>query len=224
MKIRTVILTTVMMIVAVIGQARAASSESAFDRIQRTKTVRCGYVSYQPGLVKDAATGQFSGIIYDIMESVAKKLDLKVEWTEETTWGLHLEGLKTGRYDVLCAASFALPSDTVWSETVGPLYYSAIGVWVRPGDERFLKDYAAINKPDVTVSAVDGTIPAIIAAEDFPSAHIVSLPQFSDYSLNMQNVAQGKADVTFVETWQGNAFLHNKPVAKVMVIHTGSRL
>lgn len=191
--------------------ATPAYAETAYERVMKTQTIRCGYANYAPGSLKDTATGEINGIAADVIESAAKQLGFKVEWVEETTWGLHLEGLKTKKYDALCSSSFALPSDTLWSETVGPLYYSTIGIWVRPDDKRFVNNYEAINKPEIVVSAIDGTIPAIIAAEDFPNAKIVSQPQFTDYSLNMMNVAQGKADVTFVETWQGNAFAAENP-------------
>lgn len=180
--------------------------ESAYDRIISSKKIRCGYVNYGPGSIKNPTTGEIEGIAVDVIKSAANQLGFVIEWVEETTWGLHLEGLKTGRYDVLCSSSFALPSDALWSETVGPLYYSTIGVWVRGDDRRFINNYEAMNRNSIKIAAIDGTIPFILAKKQFPEATIVSQPQFTDYSLNMLNVLNGKADVTFVEAWQGNAF------------------
>ena len=64
-------------------------------------TIRVGYIVYPPLLEKNPTTGKFSGISYDIVEAVAKKLNLKTEWTEEVGWGTALEGLNTNRYDIL---------------------------------------------------------------------------------------------------------------------------
>lgn len=189
----------------------AMITEAAFDRIMKKRELRCGYIAYAPSLIRDPQTGALSGIVHDVVEMAATRLGLKVVWAEETAWGQHLEGLSTGRYDMLCTASFALPSDAARAETIGPLYYSAIGVWVRANDSRFANNLAAINAPGTTISAIDGTIPAIIAQEQFPKAKLSSHPQLTEYSVNMLDVAQGKADVTFVENYYGLDYLAHNP-------------
>jgi ABC-type amino acid transport substrate-binding protein len=60
--------------------------ESAFDRILRTQTIRCGYVVYPPSIIKDPNTGRLSGIFYDITEKMGERLNLKIEWTEEVVF------------------------------------------------------------------------------------------------------------------------------------------
>lgn len=188
-----------------------SAPEPAFARISTSRVLRCGYVVYAPGLLRDPNSGALSGIVHDLVETAAARLDLKVEWTEETSWGHHLEGLTSGRYDMLCASSFALPSDAARTEAIGPLYFSTIGVWARPDDHRFDGNLAALNAPAVRISAIDGTIPDVIAREQFPRAKIVAHPQLTDYSFNMSDVADGKADVTFVENYQGLAYLAQNP-------------
>lgn len=186
--------------------------ETAYDRVMRTKTLRCGYVVLPPTIIKDPKTGTYSGIMYDIVEEIASRLQIKVEWTEEATWATYMEGLYDGRYDVLCAAAWASNlGEWARAETVGPLYYSAINVWVRSDDHRFDNNIDAINDPNVTIASIDGTIPGRIAATDFPKAKILSLPQAGEHSLNLLNVVHRKADLTMVETYTGNEFLANNP-------------
>ncbi len=185
--------------------------QPAFRHVVESKTLRCGYILYAPGIIRDPNTGALSGIVHDVVETAAGRLGLTVAWTEETAWGRHLEGLKAGRYDMLCVASFALPSDAANAETIGPLYFSGIGVWVRPNENRFADSLSAANAPSVTISAIDGTIPAILAQEKFPQAKLSSHPQMTDYSFNMIDVAQGKADVTFVENYYGLDYLAHNP-------------
>ncbi|MDD5586173.1 MAG: transporter substrate-binding domain-containing protein [Alphaproteobacteria bacterium] len=191
--------------------ATKAADQPAFSRVMEKKTLRCGYVVYAPGTIRDPKTGALSGIVHDIVEAAAAKLQLKVEWAEETAWGNHLEGLGAGRYDMLCAASFTLPSDAARAEAIGPLYYSGLGVLVRADDNRFANNLDVINAPGVTISAIDGTIPAIIAAEQFPKAKLSSHPQMTDYTFNAIDVAERKADVTFVENYYGMDYLAHNP-------------
>ena len=49
--------------------------------------LRCGYVAYSPGCLKDPNTGELSGIGIDSIKMVAKNLGLQVEWAEEVGWG-----------------------------------------------------------------------------------------------------------------------------------------
>ena len=189
-----------------------AEHESVFDRVMRTKTLRCGYVVYEPTIIKDPNTGKMSGIMHDVIEVIAQRLELKVDWVEEATWANYMEGLYTHRYDILCAAAWANNlGEWPKSETVGPLFYSGITVWARPNDTRFDQTLDAIDDPAITIASIDGTIPGRIAATDFPKAKILSLPQSGDHSLNMLNVANGKADVTMVENYTGNAYLSQNP-------------
>src|SRR5262249_13075574 len=80
----------------------AARPPTAFERVTASGTLRCAYIVIPPRFVKDPQTGGFSGIAYDIVEEMAKSLNLKVDWAEEVNFGTLAEGLKTGRYDAVC--------------------------------------------------------------------------------------------------------------------------
>jgi Bacterial extracellular solute-binding proteins, family 3 len=69
-----------------------AEAKSVYSRVIESGKIRCGYIPYEPGLIKDPNTGKFSGIMHDTMEEIAKSLNLKVEWTEEVGWGTMIEG------------------------------------------------------------------------------------------------------------------------------------
>ncbi len=145
-------------------------STSVFDRIMETKTLRCGYIVYPPSLIKDVNTGAFSGISYDIITRLAKDLGLNVEWKEEVGPASMIEGLNTGRYDLMCTS--------VWTDSLRgtvalfttPVYYTAMNVYARTGDNRFNGNLAAINSPSITIATLDGGLAARIASEDYPLA------------------------------------------------------
>jgi ABC-type amino acid transport substrate-binding protein len=86
-----------------------------------------------------------------------------------------------------------------------------VTVWVRPDDHRFDNDLSKINNPAIKISATDGSIVSIIAREDFPLASILSAPSTTDYSFNPMNVANNKADATFLENEVGYEYLQANP-------------
>jgi ABC-type amino acid transport substrate-binding protein len=148
-----------------------AAGETAFDRIQRTGTLRCGYVVYAPSIIKDANTGALSGIFYDLTEKMGEKLNLEVEWTEEVNFSTMAEGLKRGRYDLLCLNGWDSAHLASHVVNARPLFYSVINAFVREGDMRFDGRPAALNDPAVKFSAIDGNGTTVIARQTFRERH-----------------------------------------------------
>lgn len=79
-----------------------SAATSTYDRVISTGTIRCGYIPYPPGSFKDPNTGKLTGVFVETMEEAARRLDLKVQWTEEVGWATMIEGLQTNRYDMVC--------------------------------------------------------------------------------------------------------------------------
>lgn len=189
----------------------ADAPESAFDRVMATRTINCGYILYEPVVMKDPNTGAMSGVIVDVMNEIARRIGAKVEWTVESSYATYSEDIKKPNVDLLCSTFWGGVEVGQFGTTAVPLWYSGLGIFVRADDTRFDKDFKLLDDPTVTVFSVDGTIPAEIARAEFPQAKILSAPAMSDYALNLQSVADGKADVTFVEVSQAKAFLRNNP-------------
>lgn len=177
--------------------AFAAEKESAYDRVMRTRVIKCGYMVLPPHLVKDPNTGKMSGIIYDTMEDVGKLLGFKIDWSEEVTFPTMVTALQTGRVDALCFGFWRNPFEGKYVSHTVPLYYMPVGAFVRADDHRFDSNIAALDSPDVKIASTDGMISGIIAQQDFPKARVVSSPAFLPGQVLME-VATGKADVTFL--------------------------
>ncbi len=187
------------------------AKESAYDRVMRTHTLRCGYVVYESALMKDPNTGVFSGIIYDITELLGKRAGLKIEWAEEVSFGSMIEGLKTGRYDALCINGWNSGGYSAFLSQTIPLYYSALDAYTWKGNNRFDHNLGAINDPSVKISAIDGTATKVIADQNFPNATQLTMPQTTDYITALVNVAEKKADVTFIERHAASMFMGKNP-------------
>jgi ABC-type amino acid transport substrate-binding protein len=189
----------------------AAAKETAYQRVLRTKTLRCGYVVYPPLLKKDANTGEMSGIGHDIVERIATLTQLKIEWTMETNWANYTLDLQGGKFDALCTLDFFPPVLVGRVATTQPLFLTTMGVYKRAGDPRFPIGFRAFNEPKIKISALDGSISMLLRNADYPKADLLTMPATSDYSIILENVASGKADLTFVERAVANNYIKANP-------------
>jgi polar amino acid transport system substrate-binding protein len=186
-------------------------TESVYDRVMRTRKIRCGYLNYLNWLNKDANTGKFSGIFYELMQEFGRLTELEVEITEEVGWGNMFEGLNNARFETICMGVWeSMPRVRAADFTQG-LFYNGVVAVARAGDARFDRSLQAINDSSVNIATIDGEMAAQIAHTDFAKAKLTSMPQITPMSDLLLSVAQGKADVTFVEPVAVEGFLANNP-------------
>lgn len=169
-------------------------NESTFARVLRTGEIRCAYAVYEPPLIKDPNTGQLSGIFYDVMEEVGRRLNLKIKWVEEVGYGTIAQGFVTDRYDAFCNAVWPTPERSRGADFTIPLYYSPVDIMVRADDHRFDGDIMKLNDPAYTFAVKDGDVSASFAAQIFPKAKTVSIPDMADTSQLLEDVKHNKAD------------------------------
>ncbi|MCB1538663.1 MAG: transporter substrate-binding domain-containing protein [Rhodospirillales bacterium] len=190
----------------------ADQKESAYDRVMRTGTIRCGYIVGSPYIMRDPNTGALSGIWHDYSEVLGKALSLKIDWAQEVGYGDYAEALDSGRIDAMCVGLWINPSRARVSDFVVPITYQTIYAWTRAGDTRFDKNMDAVNDPAIRVSCIDGEMSAIIAQEDFPKAALACLPQSVGFSDLFMQVTQKKADIVFASAVAVGEFnRNNKP-------------
>jgi ABC-type amino acid transport substrate-binding protein len=180
-------------------------------RILRDNVIRAAWISYPPYFYRDLLTGEFKGFAYEAGKEMAKNLGLKIEWVEEVFFGTAFEGLKTGRYDVVACTLWPTGLRLREADFCTPMFYSPIGAYVRPNRMHDFQNFDNINAPSVTIATIDGEMAATIAADRFPRAKTLSMPQSTDISLSMVNVTTGKADVAFIERTIAREFLAKNP-------------
>lgn len=185
--------------------------ETAYERVLRTGEIRCGYGVFPPYLSKDAKTGAFGGIWYDLTEEVGKQLGLKIVWAEEVGTGDTGAALNYNRIDMYCAGLWPASSRVRAMNFLHPASFDPMLVYVRVDDHRFDNDLSRVNSPDVAISAMDGEGASLIAVEDFPKAKIVSVPQLSSYADMFNNVAMRKADIVVAAPPGAADYIKNNP-------------
>lgn len=185
----------------------ADSADSNYERVLRTGELRCGYINYPPHLIVDPVTGEISGISHDIIEEMARLLDLKVRWSEELGWGNTVEAMRANRVDAICTSFWQNPVEGKYVGFTIPLFYSAVGAYVRSDENRIKADLSNLDDPAFRISGSDGAVASTVAQQDFPKATLLSLPNMTDETQMLLEVAAGKADIAFIETYLGEAFI-----------------
>lgn len=194
-----------------VTQGKAGVQADVLDRVMKTKTLRCGYITYPPYVTKDANTGEFSGLMVDIMQRVAAKMDVKLEWTAETTWAAIYQDLNTGRFDAVCSSVWQSVPRAMQGEFSMPIFYNPVQAWTRGDDTRFDGNLLLVNDASITIPTLDGEIVQKIAHEYFPKAKTISLPQNAPYSDVITNIVTKKADIVFLEPQIAKDYLAANP-------------
>jgi ABC-type amino acid transport substrate-binding protein len=138
-------------------------------------------------------------------------MGLKVDWNAEVGWGELIEALNTNRCDVVGSGIWSNSARGKSSEFTQPVFYSAINAYVRASDYRFDSDIKIVNNGAYKIATIDGETAQLIAQRQFPNAQTVQLPQLTDVSQMLLNVANGKADMAFIEPTVANAYMKSNP-------------
>ncbi|MDD3182929.1 MAG: transporter substrate-binding domain-containing protein [Alphaproteobacteria bacterium] len=190
---------------------QAPVKESTYDRIMRTKTIRCAYLVWPPYMTRDATTGKLGGVYYDVLERMAKDWSMKVDWAEEVGTANRFEGFATGRYDMLCSPVGATPERTAVSDFSIPMGYQPFYLYARADDMRFDNAYNKVNDQSITLLTLDGYMAAAIIKSEFPNAKLLSLPNLSSDADVLMSIQMGKADASVCDPSLSGAFLKNNP-------------
>jgi ABC-type amino acid transport substrate-binding protein len=194
------------------------TKETAFDRITKTNTLRCGYAVDAPWTVVDPNTGKISGFNYDITNAIAGKIGLKVDWVEETGWGTAEQGLITGRYDMLCGNVCVDPRRARSATYSTPFVHIPHVAVVRIDDTRF--DNASdplklINNKSIKAGVKNGHVFEFTANERFPQAEKVYANDISDDSEFFEMLKTHKIDVAFGDQSMVDLYNEKNPGGKV---------
>jgi len=175
--------------------------ETAYERVMRTGTLRCGWASWDPLIIIDSNTGELSGIMYDYVEALGKKLNIKVDWSREIGYPSFPVELDRSTIDAYCGGPWPNSNRTKIMDFTQSIYYVPFFAIVRADDTRFDKDISVLNSHKYTIAGTDGETSLVIAAQDFPDAQILAVTQLNEFSTNLVNVATGKADVTLTDLY-----------------------
>ena len=186
--------------------------ESAYDRVMRTGTIRCGYWDWEPLFHVDVATHEMTGIFRQVTDEIARVSGLKVEWSSEVQFAQLVTDLNSGKIDAVCAGVWPSATRAKYIRFSDAVFFIPMNAYKRANDTRFDRRPDDINQPSVSTVAIDGEMSVEIHNSDFPRAKLLSMPQLAGTAAEMlMNVATGKGDVAFTDAIQGAQFMESNP-------------
>lgn len=205
MQTRTVFVAAIVAVACVFGlqycgvvKTTGTVAENVYQKVREAGVIRCGYLDEAPFTMTDPKTGKRTGIAVDVIESIAARNGLRVEWAEPIVIGTFLQDLANKRYDAVCGSVFAIARGKGEIDYTIPYAYAAMGAYVRQGDQRFDGQPQRLNDPAVKFAVIDGEGATQAKRQIFPLAGEYALPQNSDISPILLAVAGHKADVGLV--------------------------
>ena len=84
------------------GAAMAQDGQGYWQKVQASGTLKCGAAVAPPYVMRDPATGEYSGFFADLCREFAEVLEVKPEFVD-TTWDNIVAGLQAGKWDLSLA-------------------------------------------------------------------------------------------------------------------------
>lgn len=193
-----------------------SAKETTYERVMRTGTIRCGWLTRPPYLMVNMNTGQKSGIVFDIMTELAKQLSLKIDWVEEVGTAEFVPALNSQRYDAICVGGWMNAQRARQIDITMPLAFDTGLVWARTGDNRFDQlTKADLNAPEKIFATLDGATPTYMTHLNFPKATYHSLPESAPLIQVATEVSMKKADLVVMAEVNANLYNQANPQQQI---------
>lgn len=180
-------------------------SESTFDRIMRTKTLRIAALAGElPYFSKDITTGSWSGACIGMANDIAKIFDAKLSYLE-STYGNSVLDLQANKVDL----AFALNPTPQRALAIGfthPMIIHPFGCLAKKGLDP--KTWDDINKPDLKIAFDLGSLHETVAKRFAPKAQHVGFATRDQAILALQ---VGRVDVDILAAILGLSAVGKNP-------------
>ncbi|AUX78463.1 substrate-binding periplasmic protein [Sinorhizobium fredii] len=178
MKILNVIASAAIGGLMVFGVGSAHAQEPGFwQKIQSRGSLRCGAAVAPPHVMRDPASGQFSGVFIDLCKEIADVVGVKAE-VIDTSWDNIVAGLQADRWDLSLALNrtskraLAIAfTDSAWDYQVSIVHNKA-----NPKIDASWKSLADFDKAGVTIAIMSGTAQEQILSTQIKNATLLRLP------------------------------------------------
>lgn len=164
--------------------AEAQSTEGYWQGVQKAGVLRCGAAVAPPYVMRDPATGEYSGFFADLCRQFADVLKVKPQFVD-TTWDNIVAGLQAGKWDLSLALNRTPPRAMAINFSIAAMQYQISLAYNKenpkvPADPRSIAD---IDKPDVTLAVMSGTAQDKAISAAVKQAQILRLPTVDETRL-----------------------------------------
>jgi ABC-type amino acid transport substrate-binding protein len=182
--------------------------KSVLSKVKKGGALEIGYAQLPLWFFKDAKTGELRGIYKELVDSLAKDLEMTINW-HEVTFANATISLRSGEYDLFgSSASYTVPRATVCNY-VGPLWSKGSLAVIRKADAAKLQTMADLNNPDVTIAVNGGSSDEQRMPLLFPKAKFMAVA--GQYSMAAEPVRGGRATACIVGDTEAYALAKRNP-------------
>jgi cyclohexadienyl dehydratase len=198
--------------VALAGLAEAA--ESRLKRILDSGVLRVGTTGdWNPMTMRDPASNSYKGYDIDMLSELAADLGVKVEFVA-ADWKTLVQGIQADKYDITGSASLSPARAKVAGFSDPYFELATVPLTLKKNAGRF-KDWADLDKPEVTVAATLGTVQEQQVKQFFPNAKhkIVEAP-----ARDFQEVLAGRADAHITSNVEAATLVERYPEMMIVPV------
>lgn len=164
--------------------AQAQSGGSYWQSVQQAGALRCGAAVAAPYVMRDPATGEYSGFFADLCREFAEVLGVEARFVD-TTWDNIVAGLQAGKWDMSLALN-RTPARAMAVNFSAPAMQYEISLAYNkenpkiPGNPTSVAD---IDRPDITLAVMSGTAQDKAISAAVKQAKILRLPSSDETRL-----------------------------------------
>ena len=197
-----------------VAVSTAAQGQSALDEILHDGVLKVGTTGdWNPMTMKDPATNAYTGYDIDVMTELARDLGVEVEFVA-TDWKTLVNGVASGKYHITGSASISPSRAKAAGYSTSYFSLATVPLILAEDEDRF-RDWADLDRPDVTVAATLGTVQEKYVKRFFPNARhkIVEAP-----ARDFQEVLAGRADAHITSNVEANKLVRKYPQMMIVPV------
>ena len=195
----------------------AIGADSLLQDILSSGTLKVGTTGdWDPMTMKNVATNSYEGYDIDVVTELAKDLEVDVEFVA-TDWKTLVSGISAGKYHMTGSASISPARAKAAGFTESYFSLATVPLTLKKNADRF-KDWADMDKEDVTVAATLGTTQEQQVKDFFPNAEkkIIEAP-----ARDFQEVLSGRADAHITSNVEAFKLVEKYPELMVVPVEQG---
>jgi polar amino acid transport system substrate-binding protein len=155
------------------GPAAFAQRPSALDRIEKDKVLRVGWAVWHPYVFRDPKTNQIQGVSYDMLQDLARALNARLEWVEDS-WATLPAGVQAAKFEITNLMAITPPRAQVvdFSE---PVTKHGLSLLAPKEEVAKTKSWEEWDRAGLKIAVTLGANSDMFVTQKFKKAEIVRL-------------------------------------------------
>ena len=196
----------------------AQTTDGYWQTVQKAGVLKCGAAVAPPYVMRDPATGEYSGFFADLCKEFAEALKVKPEFVD-TTWDNIVAGLQAGKWNMSLALNRTPVRAMAVQFSIPAMEYQISLVYNKnnPKIPAGATSIADIDKKDVMLAVMSGTAQDKAISAAVKNATVLRLPGNDETRLA---VVSKRADMLVDASDTNQLFLQSNPDWAVVLTPT----